>query len=118
MLESKTIAELNLMTKAQLITELTKDRTTTEITTSKDSPDGQVQRVYVTKDLAGSVIKTESWDWTYNKGVVSEIQHVVKDSKAVVTLAEKVVHTDGLAVMVAMDAKDISVAEVAIDVKG
>jgi hypothetical protein len=42
---------------------------------------------------------------------------VVKDGKAVVTLAEKVVHTDGLAVMVAMDAKDISVAEVAIDVK-
>ncbi len=96
MLDNLSLAELNAMTKAQLITALTEGRTETFCTKSKDGKNGQVLREYVTKDLAGNVLKTDRWNWTYNKdGSVFEIIHTALDAKAVVTAKEKVVHNKG-----------------------
>jgi hypothetical protein len=105
--ENKSLVELNAMTKAQLISEITKDRTTTECIVAKDSPEGQLQRTFVTKDVSGNVLKTEDWIWSYNKGVVNEIQHVVKNDKSVVSIAEKIVHDNTGVKLVALAEKDI-----------
>ncbi len=101
MLDNLSLTELNAMTKAQLITALTAGRTETVCTKSQDGKNGQVQREYVTKDLAGNVLKTERWDWTYNKdGSVFEILHTALDAKAIVTAKEKVVHDKNAATLV------------------
>ena len=104
MLDNLSLAELNAMTKAQLIAAITAGRTETVCTKSKDSKNGQIEREYVTKDLAGNVLKTERWDWTYNKdGSVFEIAHTVLDAKAVVTDKEKVTHGKGGAALTKME---------------
>jgi len=96
MLDNLSLTELTTMTKAQLIAALTEGRTETVCTKSKDGKNGQVEREYVTRDLAGNLLKTDRWDWTYNKdGSVFEIAHTVLDAKAVVTAKEKIVHDKG-----------------------
>ena len=104
MLDNLSLAELNAMTKAQLIAALTEGRTETVCTKPKDGKNGQIEREYVTRDLEGKLLKTERWDWTYNAdGAVFEIIHTVLDAKAVVTAKEKVTHGKGGAALTKME---------------
>jgi hypothetical protein len=100
-----TETQLLAMTKAQLVTEITKDRTTTLCTKSVDCKDGQVSREYVTRDIANAITQTDQWGWTYKDGIVFEIAHVVLDGKGVVVLSEKIVKDGGGAKLVPL--KDV-----------
>ena len=94
MLDNLTLTELNAMTKEDIISAIVaeKPQTTEVCTKATDGVNGQVEREYVTKDLAGAVIKTEKWGWKYDKaGVVSEITKIVLDSKSVPVESVKIV---------------------------
>lgn len=115
MFENLTLVELNAMTKDAIISAIVADRpnAVTECTKSIDCKDGQVSRKYVTKDLAGVVIKTEQWDWKYDKsGVVSEIIKTVLDAKSSPIEAVKIVTVDGTLKAVPVELKALQVEEV------
>ena len=107
-LDSKSLTELNLMTKAQIITEITKDRIETVCIKSIDSKEGQVSREFVTRDVAGALVKTEQWDWTYKPtGEVAEIFHIILDSKNVKIASEKIIHAVGSIKLISLITQEI-----------
>jgi len=110
MLETKSIAELNAMTKEDIISAIVAERPTMSEVCTKvvDGVNGQISREFVTKDLAGAVIKTEQLDWKYDKaGVVSEITKTVLDAKAVTVEAVKIATVDGVLKVVPVAIKEI-----------
>ena len=110
MLDTKSILELEAMTKEAIIAEIVAERPTTSEVCTKvvDGVNGQISREFVTKDLAGAVIKTEQLDWKYDKaGVVSEITKTVLDAKAVTVEAVKIATVDGVLKVVPVAIKEI-----------
>lgn len=114
-LQNKTPAELDKMTKVDLIAAIVGDQNKTECTKSVDCPGGQALREFVTKNAAGAVVQTERWGWTYNKdGSVFEISYVVLDTRSVVIGSGKIVHAAGKVSLVKMDAKEIGTLAVEV----
>lgn len=120
MFENLTIIELNAMTKEQIIAEIVADRKTETCVKSEDCENGQVLREYVTKDLAGNLIKTETWAWAYKDGVVSEITKTVLDSKSLPIEAVKIATVDGTlkAVPISIKLIDVLPDKILVDAKG
>jgi len=109
-MEEKTLEELNLMTKEELVSLIVGDKKETETicTKSIDSVNGQVAREFVTKDANGVILKTEKWDWKYdNAGVVSEIIKTVLDEKSVPAESTKIATVDGVLTNVQVEIKPI-----------
>lgn len=99
--------DLDKMTKSDLIASITGDQTTTVCVNSVDLPEGQALRVFVTKDLDGTVLKTEQWTWTYNEaGEVAEITGVVLDGNDRPLSAGKILQTDNQVEYVVLDLKE------------
>jgi hypothetical protein len=110
-LQSMAQADLEKMTKADLIASIVGNQSKTECTKSVDSPEGQVLREFVTKDAAGAIIKTEKLSWTYKEtGEVEEITHIVLDGKGTLLDAEKIVHTEKAVELVKLDAEEVAEA--------
>jgi len=80
-LTTKTLAQLQELTKAQLIAAILEGQTDTELEDSEDGPHGQVRRVYLTTDrLTGKVLRRTRTDWSYHpNGDVDEITTVERD---------------------------------------
>ena len=109
-MENKSLSELTLMTKEELISLILGDenQNNTICTKSFDSPNGQISREFVTKDPKGSILSTTVWNWTYAKnGQVDEITHVVLDSKKIPIIADKILHSDGVVEKIDIDLKQI-----------
>ena len=95
-LSNKTVAELNLMTKAQLIGALTEDRRETRTTVSTGDKRGQLKEVRETRDINNKLISTQEVLWTYYPaGNVDTITTIEKDSKGVEIRREVVKHREG-----------------------
>jgi len=81
-LSSLSSAELNKMTKAQIVTALTEDRRETKTIVSTGDKRGQLQEVRETRNLVGKLVSSQEVAWTYFKnGNVEEITTVDKDAK-------------------------------------
>ena len=107
-LQGMTPAELEALTKGEIIAAIVGDQDKTECTKSVDGPNGQISREYVTKDALGVPLKTERWDWTYGKdGVVAEISMTVLDGKAVSVEAMKITTVGGVLKVVPVSIKEI-----------
>jgi len=116
-MEEKTLEELNLMTKEELVSLIIGDKKETETicTKSIDSVNGQVAREFVIKDLAGTVIKTEKWDWKYDKsGVVSEITKTVLNEKSMPIESTKIATVDGVLKNIKVDIEPVDIKPVDI----
>ena len=103
-LSNKTVAELNLMSKAQLIGALTEDRRETRTTVSTGDKRGQLKEVRETRDINNKLISTQEVLWTYYpNGCVNIITIIERDSKGMETSREIIKHTEGggLAIMTA-----------------
>lgn len=97
-LTTKTPAELQSMTKAQIIAAILEGQTDTELEDSEDGPHGQVRRIYAVRDRAtGAVLRRERTDWTYHPdGSVATITTVRRDGAGRQTARRTVRHrTDG-----------------------
>jgi len=77
-LQGMTPAELEALTKGEIIAAIVGDQDKTECTKSVDGPNGQVSRVYETKDALGVPLKTEQWDWKVD-GVLKAVPVVIKE---------------------------------------
>lgn len=64
-LTSKSLTELNLMTKAQLITALTENRQETRTIISEGDRRGQTREVRETRDVTGKLVSRQEVTWTY-----------------------------------------------------
>ena len=103
-----TLADLEALTKGEIIAAIVGDQDKTECTKSVDGPNGQISREYVTKDTLGVLLQTEQWDWKYDKaGVVAEITKTVLDSKAVPIEWAKITTVDGALKAVPVALKEI-----------
>jgi len=95
-LSNKTEAELNLMTKAQIITALTEDRRETKTTISAGDKRGQLREVRETRKLDGTMESSSEVLWTYwPNGNVRDITMTEKDNKGVETKRQVVKHGEG-----------------------
>jgi len=95
-LSTLSVDELNLMTKDQIISELTKDRTETKTIVSTGDKKGQLKEVQETRDLAGKLLSNQEVLWTYFKnGNVNTITTIEKDAKGLETSRKVVLHNEG-----------------------
>ncbi len=102
-LSAKSVAELNAMTKAQIVAALTEDRRETKTTISTGDKRGQLREVRETRDLAGTLISTQEVTWTYwPTGNVKDITMVEKNGQGKEMGRQVVKHsqTGGLATKV------------------
>lgn len=107
-LQGMSQAELEALTKGEIIAAIVGDQVKTECTKSVDGPNGQVSREYVTKDALGVLIETEKWDWVYGKdGVVKEITKTVLDEKALPIEVVKIATVDGALKAVPLPIKEM-----------
>jgi len=89
------VDELYLLSKDQIISELTKDRTETKTIVSKGDKRGQLQEVRETRDLKGSLLSSQEVNWTYFKnGNVKNITTVDRDGKGLETSRRVVPHNE------------------------
>jgi len=80
-LTSLSVTGLNALSKAQIITALTEDRTETKTIVSTGDKRGQFREVRETKDLAGKLLSSQEVNWTYFKaGNVDTITTINKDA--------------------------------------
>ena len=92
-LSTMTLAELNEMSKDQLITALTEGRTETTVITSEGDERGQAKEVRETRDIAGALLSTQEVEWSYWKnGAVDTIVTIEKDGKGKETSRRVVSH--------------------------
>lgn len=95
-ISSLSVTELNLMTKDQIVTALTEDRTDTRTTVSTGDKRGQLREVRETRDLAGNLVSSQEVAWTYFKnGNVDTITTIDKDNKGKETRRRIVKHNEG-----------------------
>ena len=95
-LSSLSVTELNKMSKPQLISALTEDRTDTRTILSTGDKRGQLREVRETRDFAGALLSSQEVAWTYFKnGNVDTITTVDKDANGKETNRKVVKHNEG-----------------------
>jgi hypothetical protein len=92
-LRNMTEAQLNALTKAQLIDHILQERTSIKVLEDKGDARGPTKQSHQVLDYKGNVIETHTVVWTYGKdGCVDEIKRTIADSKGVVTALPVIKH--------------------------
>lgn len=93
-MQNKSLAELNKLSKAELITSILQGVTDTEREASEDGPYGQVKRVDVTQErLTRKLTSRRTVTWSYYPvGCVDEITIVETDDKGKETARRVIKH--------------------------
>jgi hypothetical protein len=92
-LQAMTEAQLNALTKEQLIDHIMSDRTTIKVLEDKGDSRGPTKQSYQVLDYKGAVIATHTTEWTYDKsGCVDEIKRSVADAKGKVVALPVIKH--------------------------
>lgn len=92
-LSSKSVAELNSMSKAAIIAAITADRTETTRTAYKYDARGPLLQVDETHDATGKLLSTRTVTWTYHKsGEIYEVLTVETDGAGKETALRLVRH--------------------------
>lgn len=92
-LRGMTEAQLNALTKAQLIDHILQERTSIKTLEDKGDSRGPTRQSYQVLDYKGGVVETHTTEWTYDKsGCVGEIKRSVTDNKGKVTALPVIRH--------------------------